>query len=259
MNLYRMLLKRAEEKSPIRIGLIGAGKFGTMFLAQARRTPGMQILGIADLNVERARQACRGTGWPAEQFAAPSFAEALKSGATHLTDDAMALIAADGLDVVIEATGIPAAGTKHALAAIAHKRHIIMVCVEADVLTGPLLAKRAAEAGVIYSLAYGDQPAIICELVDWARACGFPVTCAGKGTRYHPSFHASTPETVWENFGWSKETVAKSGANPKMFNSFIDGTKSGIEMTAVCNATGLAAPPTGSGSRRSRRPRSPNS
>jgi predicted homoserine dehydrogenase-like protein len=247
MNLYRKLLKRAEEKLPIRIGLIGAGKFGTMFLAQVRRTPGMQILGIADLNVERARQACRGTGWPAEQFAAPSFAAARTSGATYLTDDAMALIAADGLDVVIEATGIPSAGTRHALAAIAHKRHIIMVCVEADVLTGPLLARRAAEAGVLYSLAYGDQPAIICELVDWARTCGFPVTCAGKGTRYHPSFHASTPETVWENFGWSKETVAKAGANPKMFNSFIDGTKSGIEMTAVCNATGLAAPPDGLG------------
>jgi predicted homoserine dehydrogenase-like protein len=247
MNLYRKLLKRAEEKSPIRIGLIGAGKFGTMFLAQARLTPGMQILGIADLNVERARQACRATGWPAEQFAAPSFAAARKSGATHLTDDALALIAADGLDVVIEATGIPSAGTKHALAAIAHKRHIIMVCVEADVLTGPLLARRAAEAGVLYSLAYGDQPAIICELVDWARACGFPVTCAGKGTRYHPSFHASTPDTVWDHFGWSPETVAKSGANPKMFNSFIDGTKSGIEMAAVCNATGLAAPPDGLG------------
>jgi len=245
MNLYRKLLKRAEEKSPIRIGLIGAGKFGTMFLAQARLTPGMQILGIADLNLERARQACRATGWPAEQWAAPSFAAARTSGATHLTEDALALIAADGLDVVIEATGVPAAGTKHALAAIAQHRHVIMVCVEADVLTGPLLARRAAEAGVLYSLAYGDQPAIICELVDWARACGFPVTCAGKGTRYHPSFHASTPDTVWDHFGWSPETVAKSGANPKMFNSFIDGTKSGIEMTAVCNATGLAAPPDG--------------
>jgi len=245
MNLYRKLLKRAEEKSPIRIGLIGAGKFGTMFLAQARLTPGMQILGIADLNLERARQACRATGWPAEQWAAPSFAAARTSGATYLTDDALALIAADGLDVVIEATGVPAAGTKHALAAIAQHRHVIMVCVEADVLTGPLLARRAAEAGVLYSLAYGDQPAIICELVDWARACGFPVTCAGKGTRYHPSFHASTPDTVWDHFGWSPETVAKSGANPKMFNSFIDGTKSGIEMTAVCNATGLAAPPDG--------------
>jgi predicted homoserine dehydrogenase-like protein len=247
MNLFRLLQERVIARGPIRIGLIGAGKFGTMFLAQARLTPGMQILGIADLNVERARQACRGTGWPAEQFAAPSFAEALKSGGTHLTDDAMALIAADGLDVVIEATGVPSAGTRHALAAIAHRRHIIMVCVEADVLTGPLLARRAEEAGVIYSLAYGDQPAIICELVDWARACGFPVTCAGKGTRYHPNFHESTPETVWDNFGWSKETVAKAGVNPKMFNSFIDGTKSGIEMAAVCNATGLVPPPDGLG------------
>ncbi len=247
MNLHHLLLKRAEKGLPIRIGLIGAGKFGTMFLAQARLTPGFHILGIADLNMQRARDACRHTGWSAEQFAAPSFAAALKSGGTHLTDDAMALIAADGLDVVIEATGIPQAGTKHALAAIANRRHIIMVCVEADVLTGPLLAKRAREAGVVYSLAYGDQPAIICELVDWARTCGFPVVCAGKGTRYHPSFHESTPETVWDHFGWSKETVAKSGANPKMFNSFIDGTKSGIEMTAVCNATGLVPPPDGLG------------
>jgi predicted homoserine dehydrogenase-like protein len=247
MNLYRLLQQRAATKDPIRIGLIGAGKFGAMFLAQARLTPGMHILGIADLNMERARGACRSTGWPAEQFAAPSFAAALKSGGTHLTDDAMDLIPADGLDVVIEATGVPAAGTKHALAAIAHRRHIVMVCVEADVLTGPLLAKKAQEAGVVYSLAYGDQPAIICELVDWARTCGFPVVCAGKGTRYHPSFHESTPDTVWDNFGWSKETVAKSGANPKMFNSFIDGTKSGIEMTAVCNATGLVPPPDGLG------------
>ena len=247
MNLHRMLLERAERKGPIRIGLIGAGKFGAMFLAQARLTPGMHILGIADLNVERAHEACRRTGWPAEQYAAPSFAAALKTGGTYLTDDAMALIAADGLDVVIEATGVPPAGTKHALSAIAHQRHVIMVCVEADVLVGPLLAKRAREAGVVYSLAYGDQPAIICELVDWARTCGFPVVCAGKGTRYHPSFHESTPETVWQHFGWTAETAAKAGANPKMFNSFIDGTKSGIEMTAVCNATGLIPPPDGLG------------
>jgi len=247
MNLHRMLLERAARKGLIRVGLIGAGKFGAMFLAQARLTPGMHILGIADLNVERARETCRRTGWPAEQYAAPSFAAALKTGGTHLTADAMALIAADGLDVVIEATGVPPAGIKHALAAIAHKRHVIMVCVEADALAGPLLAKKAQEAGVIYSLAYGDQPAIICELVDWARTCGLPVVCAGKGTRYHPTFHESTPETVWQHFGWTAETAAKAGANPKMFNSFIDGTKSGIEMTAVCNATGLIPPPDGLG------------
>jgi len=247
MNLHRMLLERAEKKGPIRLGLIGAGKFGTMFLAQARLTPGMHVLGIADLNVERAREACRRTHWPAEQYAAPSLAAALKTGATHLTDDGMALIQADGLDVVVEATGHPPAGIRYALAAIAHRRHIVMVNVEADVLAGPLLNQRAKRAGVVYSLAYGDQPALICELVDWARASGFSVVCAGKGTRYHPDFHASTPDTVWENFGWSAETVAKAGANPKMFNSFIDGTKSGIEMTAVCNATGLTPPPDGLG------------
>jgi predicted homoserine dehydrogenase-like protein len=245
MNLHRKLLRRAEENRPIRVGLIGAGKFGTMFLAQARLTPGIQILGVADLNVGRARDAFQRAGWPAEQVAAPSLAAALKSGSTHITDDALALIAADGLDVVVEATGVPQAGIKHALAAITHKRHVIMVCVEADALAGPLLAKRAREAGVVYSLAYGDQPAIICELVDWARTCGLPVVCAGKGTRYHPTFHESTPETVWKHFGWSEETARKAGANPKMFNSFIDGTKSGIEMTAVCNATGLIAPPDG--------------
>jgi predicted homoserine dehydrogenase-like protein len=197
--------------------------------------------------MSRAREACRRTGWPTEQYTTPSFAAALKTGGTYLTDDAMALIGADGLDVMIEATGLPPAGIKHALAAIAHHRHIIMVCVEADVLAGPLLAKKAQEAGLVYSLAYGDQPAIICELVDWARTCGFPVVCAGKGTRYHPSFHESTPETVWQHFGWTAETAAKAGANPKMFNSFIDGTKSGIEMTAVCNATGLVPPPDGLG------------
>ena len=247
MNLYRKLLRRAEEKRPIRVGLIGAGKFGSMFLAEARLTPGIHVLGIADLNVERARDSLRRTGWPAEQFAAPSFGVALKSGGTHITADAMSLIKAGGLDVVVEATGIPQAGIKHALAAIREQRHLIMVCVEADALAGPLLAKKAQEAGVVYSLAYGDQPAIICELVDWARTCGFPVVCAGKGTRYHPTFHESTPETVWQHFGWTEETAKKAGANPKMFNSFIDGTKSGIEMTAVCNATGLTPPPDGLG------------
>jgi predicted homoserine dehydrogenase-like protein len=247
MNLHRMLLERAEKKGPIRVGLIGAGKFGTMFLAQARLTAGLHVLGIADLNVDRAREACRRTDWPAEQYAAPSFGEALKKGTTHLTDDGMALIQADGLDVVVEATGHPPAGIRYALAAIEHGRHIIMVNVEADVLAGPLLAKKAKAAGLVYSLAYGDQPALICELVDWARTCGFPVVCAGKGTRYHPTFHESTPDTVWQHFGWTAETAAKAGANPKMFNSFIDGTKSGIEMTAVCNATGLVPPPDGLG------------
>lgn len=245
MNLWSKLKERAEAGRPIRVGMIGAGKFGAMFLAQARLTPGIQILGISDLNPERARQALRRTGWSDEQFAARDFADALKSGSTFITDDSDALIRAQGLDILIEATGNPEAGIHHALLAIENGRHLIMVNVEADVVAGPLLARKARQAGLVYSLAYGDQPAIICEQIDWARACGFTVVSAGKGTRYHPSFHQSTPDTVWENFGLSPEIAKKAGNNPKMFNSFIDGTKSGIEMTAVCNAAGLTPQPNG--------------
>ena len=242
MGLHDLL--RARE-TPVRVGLIGAGKFGAMFLAQAIRTPGLQVLGIADLSPDRARDALRRVGWPAEQYAASGFGDALCAGTTFITDDAAALIAADGLDVVIDATGSPAAGIRHALLACAQGRHIVMVNVEADVLAGPLLAAKARQAGVVYSLAYGDQPALICEMVDWARAAGFDVVCAGKGTKYLPVFHSSTPETVWDYYGLSPEQAAAGGMNPQMFNSFLDGTKSGIEMAAVANATGLTPPADG--------------
>jgi predicted homoserine dehydrogenase-like protein len=122
-----------------------------------------------------------------------------------------------------------------------------MVNVEADALLGPLLAQRAAEAGVIYSLAYGDQPALIAEQVEWARACGFEVICAGKGTRYLPHYHQSTPDTVWQYYGLSAEQSAAGGMNPQMFNSFLDGTKSAIEMAAVANACLLRPQPHGLG------------
>jgi predicted homoserine dehydrogenase-like protein len=131
------------------------------------------------------------------------------------------------------------AGIRHALQAIAHGKHIVMVNVEADALAGPLLARRATAAGVVYSLAWGDQPALICEHVDWARACGFKVVAAGKGTRYEPHYHRSTPDTVWDILDKYLAIADRNSINPKMFNSFVDGTKSGIEMTAVCNATGL--------------------
>jgi predicted homoserine dehydrogenase-like protein len=239
MNLHHLLVRRAEAREPIRVGLIGCGKFGTMFLAQARTTPGLQVLGVADLQPSRARISMQSAGWPAEQLDARDLATALATGRTHVGDDSMALIAASGLDVLVEATGDPRAGVRHALAAIEQGRHLVMVNVETDVLVGPLLAERARKAGLVYSLAYGDQPALICELVDWARAAGFEVVCAGKGTRYLPSFHQSTPATVWPNFGITAEQAAAAGMNPKMFNSFIDGTKSGIEMAAVANATGL--------------------
>lgn len=245
MNLHAMLLEREAAGRPVRIGLIGAGKFGTMFLAQVRRTRGMHLLGLADLSVARAQSALAACGWDPQAVGAASLGDAFRSGRTHLTEDARALIAFPEIEVVIEATGDPKAGIAHALAAIAHGKHIVMVNVEADVVAGPLLAAKARAAGVVYSLAWGDQPALICEHVDWARACGFEVVSAGKGTRYHPTFHQSTPDTVWENFRLTPEKAARGGMNPKMFNSFVDGTKSGIEMTAVCNATGLLPQPEG--------------
>jgi predicted homoserine dehydrogenase-like protein len=239
-----MLARRAAEGRPIRIGQIGAGKFGTMFLAQVRLTPGMHLVGLADLMPARARQRLADAEWPAEQIGGGSIGDALKTGKTFLTDDAMALIAHPGIEVIIEATGDPATGVELASAAIAQGKHVVMVNVEADALAGPLLARRAQEAGVVYSLAWGDQPALICEHVDWARACGFTVVAAGKGTRYHPSYHRSTPDTVWDILERYLKIEDRSHINPKMFNSFIDGSKSGIEMTAVCNATGLV-PQTG--------------
>jgi predicted homoserine dehydrogenase-like protein len=245
MNLHRLLEERAAAGQPVRVGLIGAGKFASMYLAQAARTPGIHVAAIADLSVERARQTLARVGWPAERHASRSHAEALKSGGTHVGDDAQALLAVPEIEVVIDATGSPTAGIAHALGAIEHGKHIVMVNVEADVLAGPLLAERARAAGVVYSMAYGDQPALIVEMVDWARACGFDVVAAGKGTKHLPAYHASTPDTVWQHYGVTSEEAQRSGMNPRMFNSFIDGTKSAIEMAAVANATGLTPAPHG--------------
>jgi predicted homoserine dehydrogenase-like protein len=245
MNLHTLLCEREAGGKPLRVGLIGAGKFGTMFLAQALRTPGLHLLGVADLAPDRARDNLLRVGWPVERIAAASLGEAVDRGTTWVGGDPQALIAHPALDVVIDATGHPPSGITHALAAVANGKHIVMVNVEADVLAGPLLARKARAAGVVYSLAYGDQPALIAEQVDWARACGFDVVAAGKGTKYLPAYHQSTPETVWAHYGLTPEQAKLGGMNAQMFNSFLDGTKSAIEMAAVANATGLTPAPDG--------------
>ena len=236
MYVLQELRRRARAGNPVRVGLIGAGKFGSMFLAQVPSTRGLKIAAIADLDPGRARRACRNVGWSDALVAETAF-----------TDDANALAGRVDVEVVVEATGDPAAGIAHARAAISSGKHIVMVNVEADVLAGPLLAAEAAEAGVVYTMAYGDQPALTCELVEWARCCGFDVVAAGKGTKYLPAYHASTPDTVWDHYGLNAEEAAAAGMNARMFNSFLDGTKSAIEMAAIANATGLAPPPGGLG------------
>jgi predicted homoserine dehydrogenase-like protein len=239
MNLHGKLLEREAAGRPVTVGVIGAGKFGTMFLAQARLTRGMHVVGVADLDVARARKQLDTANWPPAAYAASSLADAHKTRATCVTDNAAAMIADPRIEVIVEATGIPGAGIQHCLQAIANGKHIVMVNVEADAVAGPLLARRAKAAGVVYSLAWGDQPALICEQVDWARAAGFKVIAAGKGTRYEPHYHQSNPDNVWDILDKYLNITDRASINPKMFNSFVDGTKSGIEMTAVCNATGL--------------------
>ncbi len=245
MNLHTLLRQRAADSKPLRVLLIGAGKFGSMFLSQVRRTPGLHLVAVADLSPQRARDSLARTGWPVEQYAAISLTDARQHGTTFITADAATAIANDAIEIVIDSTGSPAAGIHHVLACCKHGKHIVMVNVEADALAGPLLAQRAREAGIVYSLAYGDQPALICEMVDWARAAGFEVIAAGKGTKYLPIYHEATPQTVWGHYGFTPEQVAAGDFNAQMFNSFLDGTKSAIEMAAVANATGLTPAPGG--------------
>jgi predicted homoserine dehydrogenase-like protein len=233
MNLMPLLARRVEANRPVRVALIGAGKFGSMFLSQVPTIPGLDVAVIADLDPERARAACRTVGWDDGRIAG-----------TRFVDDGVGACRAE-VDVVIEATGHPAAGIRHALAAIDAGRHVVMVNVEADVLVGPLLAARARERGVVYSMAYGDQPALVAEMVDWARAAGFTVAAAGKGTKYLPAFHQVTPDDVWSHYGLSPQEAKAAGMNPQMFNSFLDGTKSAIEMAAIANACGLEVPEDG--------------
>ena len=245
MSLYRQLQQRAAEGRPIRVGLIGAGKFGSMYLAQVPRTPGVHLAAIADLSPDNARANLQRVGWPAERTAAGSIDEALRAGTTHIGENWQALVRHPAIDVVVECTGHPIAAVDHCLEAFAHGKHVVNVTVEADAFCGPLLARRAREAGVVYSMAFGDQPALICDLVDWARTCGFPVVAAGRGHKWLPHFCTSTPETVWGYYGLTPEQATRGGLNPKMFNSFLDGSKPSIESTAVANATGLAVPSDG--------------
>ena len=245
MSLMSRLQARAATGNPVRVGIIGAGKFGSMYLSQAPRTPGIHVTGLADLSPTRAIASLERVGWAPERHGATSFADAAASERTFITDDAERMIASDYVDVIIDATGSPAAGIRHALLCCKHRKHIIMVNVEADVLAGPLLARRATEAGIIYSMASGDQPALIAELVDWARTIGMDVICAGKGTKYLPAYHRSTPATVWGHYGFTEAQVASGEFNGQMFNSFLDGTKSALEMAAVANACDLVPPSDG--------------
>jgi len=220
IDLFDRLINQQENGKSFRIGVIGLGKFATMFLSQAKSTPGIEISAIADLNYKNAEAAIRSANFE-KNLNTSGFNEAQASNQIWYTDSGLDLAECDQLDLVIEATGNPEAAVDHCLAAFNAKSHVVLVTVEADVLCGSAIIKKANEAGVICSMAYGDQPALICELIDRVKSSGFEVVSAGKGTKYLPIYHKSTPSTVWNYYGLSEQEANAGGLNPKMFNSFF--------------------------------------
>ena len=230
MYLYSKLEKYNKN---INIAFIGCGKFISMFLSQYNHLKKIKIDTIIDLDIERAKSNCIKSGLNKETVEQINFSNSLDS------------VLDRNIEIFIEATGNPLVGTQHAYKVISNQKNIIMVNVEADILCGKYLSDLAIQNNVIYSMAYGDQPSLILEQIEWARLNGFHVTCAGKGTKYHSSFEYSTPDNVWDNYGMTREEAKNAGMNPKMFNSFVTGDKSSIEMAAVANASNLKCPKNG--------------
>jgi predicted homoserine dehydrogenase-like protein len=234
-------LQEREHKRPIAVGVIGAGTFGTQIITQICRMQGMRVSAVADPEKGRAVRALKlggltdgdiylDSGSPARDMV-----PAVERRTARVVADAGALFHSDSpLDVIVEATGIAEVGARHGYEAVTHGKNLVMATVEADVLVGYLLKKLADEKGSLYSMAYGDEPALALELYDWARSLGFRVIAAGKGTRFKPAFRLANPDDVPRMYGFSGKDY-----NAKMFCSFLDGTKHSIEMTALANATGL--------------------
>ena len=226
--------KLEEFDENIKVAFIGCGKFISMFLSQYNQLKKIKIDTIIDLKIDQAKKNCLNSGLTEDTIKGINFTNSLNEAINR------------DIDIFIEATGNPIVGTVHADKIIKKKKHIILVNVEADVTCGKYLSDLAKQNGVICSMAYGDQPSLILEQIEWARLNGFLVTCAGKGTKYHPAFEYSTPDTVWKHYGLTKERAEiESGMNPKMFNSFLCGDKSAIEMCAVSNASNLKCPTNG--------------
>ncbi len=231
MFLHTKLETRTD---PIKIAFVGCGKFVSMFLAQYNHLNKIQIDSIVDININQAKKNCSNSGLSSESIDQINFSNSLDE------------ILERNIEIFIEATGNPIIGTVHACKIIKNKKNVILVNVEADITCGKYLSDLAKKNSVICSMAYGDQPSLILEQIEWARLNGFEVICAGKGTKYHPSFEYSTPDTVWGHYGLTKERAEnESGMNPKMFNSFLCGDKSAIEMCAVSNAANLKCPSNG--------------
>ncbi len=243
-SVMRLRLKEREENgNPVKVGVIGAGFFGCSAIGQVSRIPGIKVSIIADVYKDKALRAYVKFA----RFNSKNVVEVndvdtanhyIEKGTPSITTNSRVLIESN-LDVILESTGVPEVAARHAYDAINKKKNIVMATVEAECVVGPLLAKMAQEKGVVYSQAYGDQPALIAELYDWAASCGFKVIAAGEGTAARLEWRHLSPDDALKRFGFTQEEVVRLRLNPKMYNSFLDTTKCAVEMVAVCNATGL--------------------
>jgi predicted homoserine dehydrogenase-like protein len=232
--IYEKLQDREHEKHPVRVGLIGAGQMGQEIIAQVGEMIGMDVVVVADLTLDRAR---RGYSFSSRQKPLAEArnpgeaAKAVRDGRWAVGTDYRIVTENPEVEAVIDATGSPQLGAEISLACICSRKHIIMMNVECDITVGPILKKLADEAGLVYTLASGDEPAAIIELWRFARAIGFEVVAAGKG-KNNPLDVYATPDTL-------AEKARARDMSPRMLCEFVDGSKTMVEMCAVSNATGL--------------------
>ena len=230
-------LEALEKKgTPIQMAIIGCGQMGRGMTSQVVLMKGMKPAVVVDIKIENAKNALLNAGIAEDQIVeaktAAEASEIVKSGKYAISSDSAVAIGAEGVDCIVDATGVTEIGAHIAVDSIKAHKHIIMLNVECDVVIGSLLYKMAQEEGVIYSGSAGDEPGAVMELYDFAKALGFDVLVIGKGKNNKVNLEC-TPETC-------AEEAASKHMNPKMLTCFKDGTKTMVEMTAMSNATGYA-------------------
>ena len=241
-SLAGQLEERAAADRPVRVGLVGAGRFGTSVAAQLGRMRGLRLVAVADVRRSNAQAALDAAGWDATDVQTTDSAavvrERVHAGRAVIVE-AADLLAGAPLDVVVEATGRPEVSARVIPGLLRAGIHVVNVTVEADVLLGALFRRQAESAGVVYSLADGDQPICTKRLYDWAVGLGYRVIAAGRGTRRYPTDRTLTPAEAFARWGVDEEHVQRRRLNAQMYNSFVDGSKAQIESTAIANMTGL--------------------
>jgi predicted homoserine dehydrogenase-like protein len=229
----KALEKRQQEGQPIRVAMIGAGFMGRgIALQMVNSVPGMKLVAIYNRHLDGARRAYAEAG--VEQVQVVETVAQLENAVTQeryaITEDAMLLAQAGGIDAVIEVTGAVEFGAQVVLKAIEHGKHVIIMNAELDGTIGPILKVYADKAGVILTNADGDQPGVIMNLYRFVKGIGVkPVLCGNIKGLQDPYRNPTTQE------GFARQW----GQKPHMVTSFADGTKISFEQAIVANATGM--------------------